>query len=147
MTAETAAARDVARTCGLLGLAPFWALPAAIAIWPSRADLTVVVVAAYAALILSFLGGARWGMALQAAEPDPRAVALAMAPTLVAWGMLVVLHSAERLQLFGLAAVLMLVGLWDMTSPQAPAWYQRLRVMLTAGAAGGLCLGALLLRG
>jgi hypothetical protein len=147
MIAGAAAARVVARTCGLLGLAPFWALPAAIAIWPGRADLTAVVFAAYAALILSFLGGARWGMALQAAEPDPRTVALAMAPTLSAWGLLIVLHAAERLQLFGFAAVLMLVGLWDKTSPQAPAWYQRLRLMLTAGAAGGLCLGALLLRG
>lgn len=147
MTTATTTGRDVARTCGLLGLAPFWALPAAIVIWPGRADLAVVVVAAYAALILSFLGGARWGMALQAADPDPREVALAMAPTLLAWGLIIVLHAAERLQLFGLAAMLMLVGLWDITSPQAPPWYQRLRLMLTAGAAGGLCLGASLLRG
>ncbi len=146
MTAGAAAARDVARTCGLLGLAPFCALPAAIAIWPSRADLTVFVVAAYAALILSFLGGARWGMALQAPVPDSRSLALAMGPTLAAWGLLIALHAAERLQLFGLAAVLILVGLWDLASPQGPAWYQRLRLILTAGAAGGLCLGALLLR-
>ena len=147
MTAAASRARGVVRICGLLGLAPFWALPAAVAIWPSRTDQTVVIVATYAALILSFLGGARWGMALQADEPAPRAVALSMAPTLVAWGLLIFPHASHRLQLFGLAAVLVLVGLWDLTSPQAPAWYQRLRLMLTAGAAGGLCLGALLLRG
>ena len=146
MTAAASTARAVARTCGLLGLAPFWALPAAVAIWPGQSGLTVIVVAAYAALILSFLGGARWGMALLAPEPDPLAVALAMVPTLVAWGLLIVLHAAQRLQLYGLAAVLLLVGLWDQSSPQAAAWYQRLRLMLTAGAAGALCLGALLLR-
>ncbi len=84
-------------------------------------------------------------MALQAAEPDPRTVALAMAPTIVAWGLLIGFHAAERLQLVGLATVLVLVGLWDLASPQAPAWYQRLRLMLTTGAAGGLCLGAFLL--
>lgn len=147
MTAAASSARGVARICGLLGLAPFWALPAVIAIWPSRSDLTVVIVATYAALILSFLGGARWGMALQADEPAPRTVALSMAPTLVAWGLLIVLHASQRLQLFGLAAVLVLVGLWDLTSPEVPAWYQRLRLMLTAGAAGGLCFGALLIKG
>ena len=147
MTSAAAAARDVARACGLLGLAPFCALPAAIAIWPSRADLTVLVVAAYAALILSFLGGSRWGIALQALEPDPRALLLAMAPTLLAWGLLIGLHARERLQLFALAAVLIVVGLWDLASPQGPAWYQRLRLTLTAGASGGLCLGALLLKG
>lgn len=146
MTAAASTARGVARTCGLFGLVPFWALPAALVVWPGRADLTVVVVSAYAALILSFLGGARWGMALRAAEPDPGVVALAMAPTLVAWGLLIVLHAAQRLQLFALAAVLLLVGLWDLISPQAPAWYQRLRLLLTAGATSGLCLGALLLR-
>ena len=147
MTSSEATARDVARACGLLGLAPFCSLPAAIAIWPSRADLTVFVVAAYAALILSFLGGARWGMALQAPEPDPWALALSMGPTLLAWGLLIVLHATERLELFGLGALLVLVGLWDVASPQGPAWYQRLRLTLTAGASGGLCLGALLLRG
>lgn len=147
MTLVISRGRRAAWVCGLLGLIPFWALPAAVAAWPARADLWGAVVAAYAALILSFLGGARWGKALQAAEPDPRALAAAMAPTLLAWGLLIVLHGARTAQLLGLGLALALVGAWDATSPQAQPWYRRLRLVLSAGAAGGLCLGALHLTG
>ncbi len=136
----------MAIACGLLGLVPFWALPVSIVVLPGSAELSVVIVAVYAALILSFLGGARWGMALKAPEPDPVALMLAMAPTLFAWGLLIIYHGAERALLFGFAAALGIVGLWDMTSSDTPQWYRRLRLVLTTGAAGGLYVGALLLK-
>ena len=54
---------------GLAGLIPFWGLALALLLHtafglePTRIDLAL---ATYAAIIVSFLGGIRWGLAAQA---------------------------------------------------------------------------------
>jgi hypothetical protein len=49
------------------------------------------------------------------------------------------------LRFTGLAAALALHWLWDVRSSDLPAWYPRLRGILTAGAVAGLLAGAFVL--
>lgn len=127
---------------GALGVIPFWA-PSAIA-WarPALTGAMTFALAIYAALILSFLGGARWAFAASRPRPSVVVVSLAMLPTLVGFGLLLAPASVGWLRLPGLAAALAVMGLWDLRPDDAPAWYPRLRGFLTLGAVGGVVVGA-----
>ncbi len=135
------------RAWGLLGVAPFWAVPAVAWFAPQAASVAAALVALYAALILSFLGGARWGLAVRDAAPDPVVVGLAMIPTLAGVLVMALAHGAVRLQLLGLAVALTLSWAWDVRAQGLPPWYGRLRTVLTVGAVGGLCVSVVVLRG
>lgn len=137
--------RRAAWICGLLGLIPFWALPVGLVSGALPAERLVPAVALYAALIVSFLGGARWGLALGGAAPRPIVLAASMAPTLVVWFVLL-LGLGPRVTLLALAAALAGAGVWDARSPGLEDWYRRLRLTLTSGAAAALALGALLVK-
>lgn len=128
---------------GLLGVIPFAAPALCGALWPACKPLMLLILTLYAALILSFLGGARWGLTVAASRPDPLTVSLAMLPTLVALALLVLLTPTQAC--LGLAAALLLHWLWDIASSGLPAWYPRLRTILTAGAVAGLLAGAAIL--
>lgn len=132
---------------GLLGIIPFWSTSLARLIAPSMAGLGVIVAALYAGLILSFLGGARWGLAVREAEPQATVIGLSMVPTLAGLAALVALHGQARAQLLILAAALAVSWAWDVRAQGLPAWYGRLRSGLTAGAVAGLCVGALQVAG
>ena len=125
---------------GILGLIPFLAPPAIGAAVPRYAPLAAQALAAYAALILSFLGGARWAFA--ATRPAPITITLSMLPCIAG---LVLMATPVATRLLGLAASLALQWLWDVRSPGLPPWYPRLRTGLTIGAVSGLLAGAALL--
>jgi hypothetical protein len=129
---------------GLLGIVPFWAPPVASVLWPHVLPLAGVVAGVYGALILSFLGGARWGLEVMRAQPRVGIVSLAMLPTLI--GLVLLLLPAEwRVgQLWALAAALGLHWLWDVGARGLPPWYPRLRTILTLGAITGLAAMAVL---
>lgn len=83
----------------------------------------------YGAVILSFLGGVRWGAAL--VKPTWRALSLAVAPSLLAFGCLLLPHD---LGLKFLAVGFLVVGLFDVTRGVHalwPEWYRRLRLRLS----------------
>ena len=128
---------------GLLGVVPFWILPLAWRLARNGAGAAAAVETAYGVLILSFLGGARWGGAVRAAAPDLGVVALAMTPTLGGLAILIITHGEPRLALLSVAAALMLIWAWDLSAKDVPPWYGRLRTVLTFGAVGGLCVGAM----
>ena len=128
---------------GLAGLIPFLGQPALALASPPLAAWSDRALALYAAAILSFLGGARWGRAVAENRPDPRTIALSMAPSVAAWGLVLLPQARSGLQLAGLAAALVLHLIWDLRSPGLPDWYPRLRLILTAGAVVGLAAGAL----
>lgn len=130
---------SIVLTYGLLGLIPFLAPPLIGLLLPGYRTEAAAVLGIYGGLILSFLGGARWGMAVGRPEPDSGIVTLSMLPT-VAGLTLVLMPDAVRLP--GLAAALSLHWLWDFRSSGLPAWYPLLRSVLTAGAVGGLVAGA-----
>ena len=129
---------------GLLGLIPFLVPPLIAMATPAHADILGLVVLFYGALILSFLGGARWGQ--EVLRPVPRAgiITLAMLPTLAGFGLLLASSIARPSQLTAMAALLALHLVWDAGATDVPKWYPRLRLLLTLGAIAGLAAMALL---
>ena len=155
MTATTDAVTDpLARrspalpfALGLSGLLPFWALALAKATgWPHAvpAEEVAGMLATYAATILSFLGGIRWGVAV-ATTDQPRVASdyvFGVTPQLFAWGALV-LPDPWR---FGVLAIgLLALGPIDrnlVARGLAPDWFGRLRMVLSLGAGAALLVAA-----
>lgn len=134
--AETPAVRT-ARMLGYAGLAPF----AILSLWllgiaPDhewRAG-TILLLVVYAAVILSFLGGARWGLALaDGVDQSPAVFAASIVPPLVAW----IAAAMPPPYCFALLAVAFAAhGAWDTLAVhqmKAPEWYGRMRTVLTIG--------------
>ena len=122
---------------GLAGLIPFWLplipLYGSGMIGPDRALLLLMV---YAAVILSFLGGIRWGAALKLPRGPLQSTLLAFSvvPSLAGYAALL-LPSVAGLVL--LLSGFLLQGVWDVQSAQRgelPAWFATLRALLTSGA-------------
>ncbi len=121
---------------GLAGLLPFLGCTALVFLSGDDAQVAVVVEALYAAVILSFLGGARWGIEIQRETPRAKIITLTMAPSVLGFGAALWTmggdqgdHAASGL---GALAVLFLAfGAWDVTSREVPDWYPRLRIALT----------------
>jgi hypothetical protein len=127
---------------GLLGVLPFLIPPLAAFTVPATTELTMAILALYAALILSFLGGARWGLANAHPAPSARTITLSMLPSLCGLGLLLLPPDLRRPQLILLAVALALHWLWDVSGNGLPTWYPGLRTILTAGALIGLAAGA-----
>jgi hypothetical protein len=128
-------------------LIPFLAPPLIALARPDLADATLAILATYAALILSFLGGARWGFAVAAPTPNLIQVSLSMLPTLAGLALLIAPLGSRKLQIVALAIALLFQGFWDLRGNGGPPWYPRLRIVLTLGATVGLALGATVARG
>jgi hypothetical protein len=119
---------------GLAGAVPFVATSAGYCLGPStvRGPMSLALLA-YAGVILSFLGGARWGMELVRHSP-PRAVVLfpSVVPSLIAWALLVgAAWVPLKWQLVGFIGAYLAQWLWDNSSPETPEWYAPLRTVLT----------------
>lgn len=123
---------------GLAGLLPFFA--GGFAMWAnlpliSPADGLKLLVG-YGAIILSFLGGIRWGTAIgpyDGGRVSLEFTASVMGP--LAGLAAVFLPPIPALTL--LIAGFLLQALWDVTSVEAgrlPQWFGRLRTILTGGA-------------
>lgn len=123
---------------GLLGLIPFLA-PPLLGLWtPPHAGFLGLIALGYGALILSFLGGARWGFEVMRPSPRFGVVTLAMLPTIAGLLLLLAPWLARPVQLNAMAVLLALHCWWDVRSEGMPRWYPRLRVGLTVVAAAGL---------
>ena len=130
---------------GALGLIPFLGLAAAAlladAFWSAFAADAVLL---YGAVILSFLGGCRWGFACAGMGSGPRfrALLVAVAPALLAWGAAM---AGGRAGLVLLAGGLLLLFAADESLTRAggaPEWWAKLRAPLTILAAGSLIAAA-----
>lgn len=121
---------------GLGGLVPFVAGTALIVTHSEILDPTTLwfAVSAYAAVILSFLGGIRWGAALnETPRQSPTTLALSVLPSIAAW--IIVLLPAPW-SFAGFAVAFTVQGVWDVTAIRegrihAP-WFAQLRIVLTA---------------
>lgn len=133
-----------ARWLGFAGLLPFW-LPL-IAIYgggfiaPERGLMLLMV---YAAIILSFLGGIRWGGALKQPRGPVQSTlfVFSVVPSLASYTALV-LPAAAGLTL--LLCSFLVQGVWDVQSAQRgdfPAWFATLRAVLSLGAVMALAAG------
>lgn len=129
---------SAALALGLLGLIPFAA--GALSLWVAlpwldpQAGLRLTVI--YGALILSFLGGIRWGTAIGPYDTGRQSLEFSASVL----GSLAGLAAAFLPAIPGLALLVvgfLMQGLWDVTSVDAgrlPAWFGRLRMLLTTGA-------------
>jgi hypothetical protein len=105
-------------------------------------DGTILLLLGYGAVTLSFLGGARWGLALADTDAETATeFSLAVVPALVAW-MSLALPGPFAFAV--LAAAFAAHGAWDTLAvhhERAPAWYGRLRTTLTVIVVATMVLG------
>lgn len=127
-----------ARLLGYAGLLP--ALASLLAVLFGNAEMRAVgfqTGAIYAALILSFLGGSWWGLALRVDDREEQSAIFAwgVVPCLIAWSCLYYLTSGGMLLLGALflAALRMDVRLDQLGL--TPAWWLQLRTPLSIGMA------------
>ncbi len=137
------------RTAVLLGAGgavPFIAL--AIASWIATEKAALIAaewVLAYAAVILSFIGGAHWGFAslrsgTHSASGPSLLLALSVLPSLIGWAALLLpaLWSAGTLTLAFIA--ILPVDRWAQARSLAPDWWMRLRLPLSVTVATALAI-------
>jgi hypothetical protein len=131
-----------AMALALAGLLPFLGLSAlsvtGAAALPGAGPQLVEAEIGYGAVILSFLGGIRWGAALTEPNKVAQSVGLVMSviPSLISWAAL--LYFAYRAQpiapLALLVAGFITQGVWDLVGARRgalPRWFARLRLPLT----------------
>ena len=85
----------------------------------------------WSAIILSFLGGIRWGMALRETQVSVSRLVFSVAGAIAGW---ISLFLPDALCLMVLLVAYCGQGAWDSFSihaGQAPAWFARLRITLT----------------
>ena len=131
----------VAFALGFAGLLP--QAGAAVLAWLGIYDGALVAIA-YGALILSFLGGMWWGLAMFRRLGQSLLVTLAVVPSLVAGAILALaaVHLPTGMVAMGSAIMLTLpVDRWLVTRGAAPANWMRLRVPLSLGL-GALTIAA-----
>lgn len=124
---------------GWAGVVPFWGLALASALrWnlPLIADERAALVG-YGAIILSFMAGVQWGLAMRAPDaPDgpatQRLLMLSVLPAIAAWFTLLATPAAALIILAGLFVALLTVDFRVIAQGMAPSWYRSLRIQLTA---------------
>lgn len=124
-------------------LAPL--LPASLPIADTPEKLGASSLGAYGAVILSFLGGVRWGKLLD----DPRRLqqwqplCLSVLPSLIAWPALLLPGSAMLSILIAGFVLQYMLDVNGVAQQQLPVWFGKLRLILTSGAVVCLLIGLL----
>ena len=123
---------------GLAGLIPFFAGAAAqwVALPLLTAEPGLKLVIAYGAIILSFLGGIRWGTAIGPYDSRRQGMEFT-ASVLGSLAGLAAIFTPPVPALTLLIAGFLMQALWDVTSVESgrlPSWFGKLRMLLTAGA-------------
>lgn len=131
---------------GWAGVVPFAALTGA-AIYgvalPVDAGRALI---AYAAVILSFMGGVQWGIALRGpAESRWLGYAASVVPALIAWPGLFMPPPFALAGLITGFCLLILYDIWTVGRGWAPGWYATLRLELTLAVV--TLLGAMIIFG
>ena len=132
---------------GLFGLIPFWASALALltghTFGMSHADISLAL-AAYGATIASFLGGMRWGLAINETSKlgSWSDYIISVVPQLLAWAALAL---SDRPRLVALALLIVVTGPLDLHLVRrgvAPVWFGPLRMTLSLLAGAGLLVAA-----
>ncbi|MFK8034188.1 MAG: DUF3429 domain-containing protein [Hyphomicrobiales bacterium] len=134
---------------GYTGLIPFVA--AAIGTFVFRSDIETQVflgttLLVYGAVLLSFLGGIRWGTALSIRNrgDQMRQLCFSVLPTLLGW--ICVLLPSQSIALMILAIGFSGQLYFDLHSTAQellPRWFGKLRIQLTVGAVISLIFGSM----
>lgn len=127
---------------GLCGLMPFFGALAGGQLAPSPYNgVATTIFFSYGAIILSFLGGTRWGFEIGSRPEGPGFFTLVFSiiPSLVGLVAAVSQYVSPLLGLGLLMAGFVLTWLWDYATSGGstrrwPLWYRPLRTVLTLGA-------------
>ena len=159
MTADTGADRRSAPTqepipqaalwLGALGLVPFAGLAASShLLGDAWRDAVVLALMAYGAVILSFLGGIHWGLAMAGTGPAAngapsfRRLILSVLPSLIGWVSLL-MPAAFGLPALAVAfAGMLFLDRVASRRREVPTWYLRLRGPLTVAVVASVTAGA-----
>ena len=147
MTTGFSTPSTAARVLGLAGLLPFIAGAAALALLdaPGLQVWAATALAAYGALIATFLGGIHWGLAMRGVQPVNVRLGWGVSPSLLGW---VALLLPVNLGLWLLAVLLLACYAVDRTlyaSAGLSGWLG-LRLQLTSVASLCCLAGAWVLR-
>ena len=139
----------LALVLGWAGVLPFWGLALALA---AGVDLPVIgdeaaALVSYGAIILSFMAGVHWGLAMRASDAPAgpkatRLLAISVVPAVVAWFATLASAGTAIVILAVLFVALLPIELWAITERLAPAWYRPLRLQLSAAVVTALALAA-----
>lgn len=133
-----AAPPQAAAWMGYLGLLPFMA--GMVGMWVDAPGAGTWL-AAYGAVILSFVGALHWGASARKGSYAPAAYALSVLPALTGWLALLLPHG-PGLTLLGVAFIAWRVVEYAGLDAEQPGWLNRLRSRLTLGASSCLLVGA-----
>ena len=116
------------------GYVPF-AIAAIGIVWlgENHAQFSMILAAfkIWSAIILSFLGGIRWGFAISSTPPDVRNLIFSVVPAILAWFLLLF---PSALTILGLLVLFCIHGIWDNTylkTEERILWFGKVRVALT----------------
>jgi hypothetical protein len=126
---------------GLAGLIPFYGALIGGQFAPSPYDgVSVTILFAYGAIILSFLGGTRWGFEISARPEGPGffTMLFSIVPSFLGLIAAISQYAAPTIGLSLLMAGFFAMWLWDFASSGGstrrwPLWYRPLRTTLTLG--------------
>lgn len=144
------AARNLAWVLSLGGFIPFGALSLFMFFAGSKAPLFgpfLDIFIIWSVLILSFLGGIRWGFAIAHPPFDTRSLFLSVIPSIFGW-FAVLLPDAHTVLV--LLVLFCAHGAWDsffVNAGKAPPWFGSIRIVLTLLVATAHVLVAVALSG
>ncbi|MGQ7847346.1 DUF3429 domain-containing protein [Granulosicoccus sp. 3-233] len=142
MKNQTAAIPRPALILGLCGLLPFIATAFATVIIDGKEQIQGIsnaqalhALGAYGAVILSFLGGIRWGRLLadNADIQQWAPLTLSVIPSVIAWCALLFSTSVMLILLIAGFACQYAMDRVAVNRQELPAWFGRLRLILTSG--------------
>lgn len=126
----------------LLALSPFPVAAIAYGYGPpnvARPALTIIMT--WSAVVLSFLGGVRWGMETMLRDPRWHRQIVAVTAAVAAWLLLLARHRyPDSWILAGGIAAFLLQWLFDHQGPDVPARYPKLSTAITGAACVSLAV-------
>jgi hypothetical protein len=148
MTKLTHAIPTAALWLGVAGIIPFIGLAVQVATgWPRggrEIGPALYALTIYGAVILSFMGGVQWGIAVADTHLATgwRRYGIAVVPALIAWAGVWIGQRDGLLILTTAFAALLVYDLWTVNLGEAPSWYGHLRIGLSAMVCAALLAAA-----
>jgi hypothetical protein len=126
----------------LLALAPFPTAAIAYGYGPPQvAQPALGLILTWSAVVLSFLGGVRWGLETALRAPRPARQVISVLSAVIAWLLLLARHRfPDSWILAGAIAAFLLQWLLDHQGPDVPARYPKLSTAVTAAACVSLAI-------
>ncbi|HEX3700997.1 MAG TPA: DUF3429 domain-containing protein [Phenylobacterium sp.] len=125
-----------------LALAPFPIAAGVYAYGPHdvvRPSLTVILT--WSAVVLSFLGGVRWGLETSLSRPRLYRHGISVASAAAAWGLLLARGRVpDSWVIGGTIAAFLIQWMFDHQAPEVPARYPKLSTTVTAAACVSLAV-------